>query len=407
MARRALALAAALAGLAGLACLVPAAGAADPARTPVVVVVFDEFPAASLLDRHGDLDVGRFPGFAAFARSSTWFSDTTTVADGTRWAAPALLGARYPDRLRMPAWFDHTPNLITLLARTHRVRVTEPVTRLCPPAVCRRELPGRTRGERARALTELIPRAKRAAAERSALARWIRRIQPWRRGRPPLYVIHVLLPHHPWMWRPDGRRYPLPSPAMPGLLGDNMWGGDADLVDQGWKRHLLQVGYTDRLVRRLIRRLRRVGLWDRALVALVADHGASFVPGHSRRSATPATVGGIAPVPFFVKAPAQRRGLRYDFHVETVDVLPTLLAALGMPLRGDLEGRPALVPGYAPRDRVDLWATTSVLGFGHRSYPLAAVHRATRRVLARQHARFGSGPMTGRFWADPFAPVRR
>ena len=392
---------------AAAAALPAPASAADPARTPVVFVAFDEFPVTSLLDRRGDLDARRFPGFAAFARTSTWLEDTTTVADGTRWAAPALLTGLYPDRDRLPAWFDYRTNLFTLLARTHRVRAIEPVTRLCPPSLCGRPLRARTRRAQARELGELIPQAKREALGRSEMAAWIRRIRPWRRGRPPLYFIHVMLPHRPWVWHPDGRRYRQPTPAIPGLLGDNLWGANRRLVDQGWKRHLLQVGYADLLVRRLTSRLKRVGLWDRAVVAMAADHGASFVPATSRRSVTRETLGGIAPVPFFVKAPGQRRGQRFDFHVETVDVLPTVLSALGMPPRAGLDGRPALVPNFAGRDRVDVWASTSVTTFGRHSFSLAFAHREKSRVLARQVRRFGSGPLTGRFWADHFRPVRR
>ncbi|MDX6698855.1 MAG: hypothetical protein QOE65_2252 [Solirubrobacteraceae bacterium] len=393
--------------LVGLGALAPAAPApaADPARTPVVLVAFDEFPVTSLQDRRGGLDARRFPGFAAFARTSTWFADTTTVADGTRWAVPTLLGGRLPDRRRLPAWFDYEPNLFTLLAPTHRIHAVEPVTRLCPPRLCGNRLPG-TRAQQGHRLARLIPRAKADAEQRSALARWIRRIRPWRRGRPPLYFIHVLLPHRPWMWRPDGTRYAQPHPGIPGLHGDNLWGPDARLVDQGWKRHLLQVGYTDLLLRRLTRRLKQVGLWDRSVVALAADHGVSFLPFTSRRMATRRTIGGIAPVPFFVKSPGQRGPLRYAFHVETVDVLPTVLSAAGLPARGDLDGRSALDASYVPAPRVRLWSTTSVTTFGPHTYSLAFVHRREARVRARQADRFGAGPMAGAFWSNPLRPVR-
>jgi sulfatase-like protein len=396
-----------LAAVVALGALAAPAPAATVAETPVVFVTFDEFPTTSLLDRRGNLDARRFPGFAEFARTSTWFSDTTTVADGTRWAAPIVIGGRLPSPDRMAAWFDYHPNLITLLAPTHRVDAIEPVTRLCPPRLCGRTLPGRDRGEQALTLTKLIPGAKHDAERRSAMAAWIRTIRPWWSGRPPLYFIHVLVPHHPWVWMPDGRRYRLPTPSIPGLHGDNMWRGDQRRVDQGWKRHLLQVGYTDLLLRRLISRLKRVGLWDRSLVAFSADHGVSFVAGSSRRTATRRTVGGIAPVPFFLKAPGQRTGQRIRAHAQTVDVLPTVAHALGLPAARGWDGHSALDPAFEPSPRVDLWSTTSVVRFGRHSYSLAYVRRETARVLARQHARFGSGPMTGAFWANPFTPVRR
>ena len=55
----------------------------------------------------------------------------------------------------------------------------------------------------------------------------------------------------------------------------------------------LQVGYTDRLVGRILERLRQAGLFDRAMVVVTADHGVSFrsrpiTPrhGHARPEAT-------------------------------------------------------------------------------------------------------------------------
>jgi hypothetical protein len=377
-----------------------ASGSPPPgAGTPVVFVTFDEFPISSILGPGGRIDARRFPNFAAFARTSTWFRTTTAVADGTRWATPAVIASRYPRKPAMPAWTDYSPNLFTALGRSHALHVEEPMTRLCPPRLCGGPpLRGRTRGERARALTALIPRAKEEATRRSPLAEFVAEIGPWRRGRPPLYFIDVLLPHHPWRWLPDGRSYALPRPAIPGLYGDNMWRDAPRLVDQGWRRHLLQTGYADLLLGRLVAQLRAAGLWDRAVVAFVADHGVSFLPGRSRRSATAATVGGIAPVPFFVKAPRQRKARRVDAHVHTVDVLPTVLDAARLPIPRGLQGRSALDPTFRSRPRVELWSTTSVRGFRRNVFSLAHVRRESARVVARQLARFGTGRMTGPRW---------
>ena len=48
-------------------------------RTPVVLIVFDEFPTVSLMDRTQHVDAVRFPNFAGFAKNATWFRSATTV----------------------------------------------------------------------------------------------------------------------------------------------------------------------------------------------------------------------------------------------------------------------------------------------------------------------------------------
>jgi len=58
---------------------------------PVVEVVFDELPTATLMDPGGTrIDRKRFPGFARLAAASTWYRDNTTVADFTGRAVPAI-----------------------------------------------------------------------------------------------------------------------------------------------------------------------------------------------------------------------------------------------------------------------------------------------------------------------------
>jgi Sulfatase len=372
----------------------------DARRTPVIFISLDEFPVAALLRPDGEIDAERFPNFAALARTSNWFSTTTTVADGTRVATPVLIGGLFPKPGSLPILADYPSNLLAVLSRTHRVHAIEPVARLCPARACpgRPPLPRRPRRAIAQAIVKLIPRAKEEAKRRSVLAAFIRGIGPWRRGKPPLHYVDVLLPHHPWQWLPSGRRYGESVPAIPGLYGDNMWRGNRTLVEGAWQRFLLQVGYTDLLMGRLIRKLKRTGLWDRALVAVVPDHGVSFVPGVSRRAVSRATVGGIAPIPFFLKQPGQALGRRIDAHVQTPDILPTLLDALDVRIPRGIEGRSALSPSFRPRSRVRVWKTT--FGFGRESvsFPLATVKRAQQAIVERQAEVFGLGGFGARFF---------
>ena len=107
------------------------------------------------------------------------------------------------------------------------------------------------------------------------------------------------------------------------------WRRSGRLVDQALQRHMLQVGYTDRLLGRLLSRLETTGLLDRALVVVTADHGASFRPGGYFREVSAENVGDIASVPLFVKYPGQRRGRVDTRHAKTIDIVPTIADVIG------------------------------------------------------------------------------
>jgi hypothetical protein len=82
-------------------------------------------------------------------------------------------------------------------------------------------------------------------------------------------------------------------------------------------------------------------MFERAVIVVTADHGASFATGQPRRPANDANVGAIAPVPFFVKLPGQERGQASDNAVRTIDVLPTIAKAAGVDLPWKADGMPA------------------------------------------------------------------
>src|SRR5690606_19174467 len=107
---------------------------------PVVVVVLDALPTASLLDGTGRIDAELYPHLAAFAEDATWYRNHTTTAAATFQAVPALLTGRLPElSAPMPDVAFHPGNLFSLLAGTHDVEAVEQITRLCPPDVCPRE----------------------------------------------------------------------------------------------------------------------------------------------------------------------------------------------------------------------------------------------------------------------------
>jgi hypothetical protein len=218
-------------------------------------------------------------------------------------------------------------------------------------------------------------------------------LQPLRRvvrkpgnGPPTLYFIHVLLPHTPWLYLPDGHARAVAAPNAPGRNGELWFNGQ--LAVQAWQRHLLQLGYTDRLVGKFLRRLHQTRLWDKALVVVTADHGVSFRGGDLRRRPTRTNLAELAFTPLFMKLPGEDQGRVVDTHVQTVDILPTMAAALGIKIPWKTDGRSVLT-GTRPPTRVNVAGVSA-------SYSHALAQR--QASLARQLGLFGSGS-----WGPQFA----
>jgi hypothetical protein len=142
-----------------------------------------------------------------------------------------------------------------------------------------------------------------------------------------------------------------------------------------------------------MRRLRSEGIWNRALVIVIADHGVSFVPGEHRRSVTRGNLTDIASIPLFVKYPGQSRGSVSDKNAESIDVVPTIADVLGIRLPYHADGISLRSPrGHGGGVDVREREGGDVVGSA------ASVHAAKYRTLKRQLALFGSGD-----WARVYA----
>ena len=124
--------------------------------TPVVIVVFDELSLVSLLDDSGKLNAARYPNFAALAGDGVWFRNATAVSDYTVWALPSIVTGRYPASRSTPTPRDHPHTVFSLAGRSHRLEVSEAVTRLCPRQLCRDTGPPRFDRESAMAADVVV-----------------------------------------------------------------------------------------------------------------------------------------------------------------------------------------------------------------------------------------------------------
>ena len=116
-------------------------------------------------------------------------------------------------------------------------------------------------------------------------------------AKPGFYYAHLMLPHVPWTLMPSGKEYPQPlDEAMlgsvnvtHGVLGlhreSEHWTADELPVAQALRRYLLQLRLVDRLIGRLVARLKQAGLYDASLIVVMADHGVS--PSAGRRPPQP------------------------------------------------------------------------------------------------------------------------
>jgi len=348
--------------------------AAVASDTPVVFVVFDEFPVVSLLNAQGGIDANRYPNFAALASTSTWYKYTAAAHDNTLWAVQALLTGQIPDASRLPTTANYPGNLFTFLEQSHEMNVVEPFTHLCPPALCESDestsftdrltslamdsmrlyammvSPDATASASVSdPFNEFTPGEARRVAQHEFETDQAERFTQFLDGigssEPRLHFVHQFLPHAPFRYYPSGSQYNN-GEELDGLESE-IWVEPA-LAHQAYQRHLLQVQMTDGMIGEMLDRLETMGILEEALVVVTADHGISFQPGSSRRPVTVDNVYEVGLVPLFIKAPHQDRGQVDATPSRTIDVLPTLAAHLGLEIPWAHDGQ-SLLDESAPR----------------------------------------------------------
>jgi hypothetical protein len=349
-----------------------------PRRRPhAILLVLDEFPSDSLLDAQGRIDPVRYPNFAALAASGTWFRNAYSVYDSTTKAVPLILDGISPRPGTSPDRRDHPRSIFDMFARHgYRLVSSEEATALCPPGLCRG---GRSRRP------AILPNLGRGRPER--FKRFIRSIGPSR--RPTFWMKHVLLPHGPYLYLPSGARARQSSrDLLPGMLTVPGF-HDAFLTRHNEQRYLLQLGFVDRLLGRLLRRLHRLGMYDDTLIAVTADHGIAFQVGvATRRRAGPSNVEELTPVPFIIKAPGQRRGRVSGAYARTLDMAPTIAAVLDYRLGYPADGRSAFSRAVGRRRSISLTTRdfSARVGISGRRW-----EARRQRVVRRRLRQLGSG----------------
>ena len=128
-----------------------------------------------------------------------------------------------------------------------------------------------------------------------------------------------------------------------------------------------EIAYTDAMLGKLFAYLRQRGLYDRALIAVMSDHGESL-GAHGESMHGIFLYDETIHVPLLFKLPSQLlAGKRVSSRVRLVDVAPTLLSMLSLPLPPTFQGE-SLVPLMKSSTK----AVTDLPAYSETEYP----HRA-------------------------------
>ena len=197
-----------------------------------------------------------------------------------------------------------------------------------------------------------------ARATLAAAAAWLERRDP---ERPFFLWVHLIDPHGPYVAPENPDRFVGDAHATPGRralpLGDrNIGFGDIPRYQilQGNQdpdfyvaRYDGEIRYADDALGEFFARLRALGLYDRTLIAVTADHGETLDEASHRRYFSHGLVAyeEDAHIPLIIREPGGRRrlaGIDADAAVLSIDLAPTLLELLGVEVPAAFEGRSVL-----------------------------------------------------------------
>ena len=202
------------------------------------------------------------------------------------------------------------------------------------------------------------PRAKEVVDRAVA---WLRGADP---ATPLLLWVHVYDPHQPYNPLPKFRRDI--DPEQERRIPDIRWNTlnriakqndhevPVEVLDLALDYYRFEVEYTDFWIGRLMQNFDRIRASRRSMVILTADHGECFENGYYFEHADCLGEGALW-VPLIIRYPdGVGAGLRVERRVSNLDITPTILHELSIPIRERLAGLPLQREGSGDRDRTVL-----------------------------------------------------
>ncbi len=399
---------------------------------PIVLMIFDELGTSNLMTDRRQIDARRFPNFARLAKSSTWYKNESTTAFFTPHAVPGILTGINQPASTLPTWQEQPLSIFSQFSRRRPLHVLEPVTALCPDDLCPDQQADQGQLTRLKSLyqdlkyvegklvlppglaaklpdvssnfegfgsagekdepTKLGKRKKKRGelavkaepkSDPELYEKFIQEVPDSDRG---LTVMHMHLPHQVWKYDLQGNQYnDSPIVQLSRSLGNWMVNSNGISVSQS--RMYVQTGFADNILGQMRRKLESIGLWDKAMVIVTADHGISFEGnGVPQRQADKRAMGEVANPPLFIKYPGQKKGVVSRKHSMTLDIVPTIAQAVGVKDPYETDGVP--LQGQVPDRDVTI---TDPLG-NLFTTDLGTMVRQRNAAIDRANQRLGTGP---------------
>ena len=133
-------------------------------------------------------------------------------------------------------------------------------------------------------------------------------------GKPFFLFLHYYDPHEP---------YEPPEPYA-SQYADNLYAGE--------------IAYTDYCIGRVMDKLKELDLYDSTLILIVSDHGEGLGE-HNELLHAYYVYQSTIHVPFVIKGPGVAAGVVYQDTVSLVDIVPTIMGSLNLPLPENMQGK--------------------------------------------------------------------
>ncbi len=371
-------------GLALLA-MVPVASCQGVRGAPeLVVIVLVDALRADRLGVYGST-ANLTPLLDALGREGVVFEAAQATSTWTRASIASLFTSRYPSSNRVRTFEDGLDGAYETLAEALTPAGVEGV------AVTTNGNAGREFGFDQGFESFVYPPVFEGEFTAAGVTELGLQVVAQRRGvlaeRPLFLYLHYIEPHDPYLPRPGFTAADSGAGRFSGSRADlqaldALPPGARQPADEQRLVRLYdgEVRYLDEHVGQLVAGLRRLGVYERTLLLVTADHGKELWD-HGQRSHGLNLYQETLRVPLLMRFPGAARGVgrRVTEPISTVDVAPTILASLGLDPPPGFQGRD-LSPLILGRRRAEgLPGVFSELSLGHKS--LSAIRVGPNKLI--------------------------
>ncbi len=163
----------------------------------------------------------------------------------------------------------------------------------------------------------------------------------------PLFIFFNLMePHDGIFYLPDefGKKYDFSWDKWPEFNKDEIYRFEKKLAPE--KQKVLfdwydcKLAYMDRQLKKFFDYLKRVGIYDNALIVVLADHGELFGE-HNTFGHEKDLYNELIWTPLIIKYPAEmnRTGIEKKY-VQTIDIMPEIFSVLNITISEEIQGQP-------------------------------------------------------------------